>query len=81
VQRLKHRFWMGLSDAEQGAGGAFGASVSLFPVLESAGADADERGELVLAEPQLFAHGFGVRPFQGGAAGGFFLAAQDGTTL
>ena len=36
---------MGLCDAQEGAGGFFGAAVALFPVLKGAGTDADERGE------------------------------------
>ena len=53
----------------------------MFPVLESAGADADERGKLNLAEAELFTHGFGVGPLQGGGARGFLFPTQDGTTL
>jgi len=39
---------VGFRNAQEGAGGAFGAAVALFPVLEGAWADADERGELNL---------------------------------
>ena len=49
MQRLEHRLGMGFGDTQEGPGGAFGAAVALFPVLEGAGADADERGELNLA--------------------------------
>ena len=56
---------MGLGDAEEGAGGAFGAAMALLPVLEGAGTDADEGGELVLTESQLLAHGLGIRRLQG----------------
>ncbi len=72
---------MGLGDAEQGAGGSFGAAVALFPVLEGAGTDADERGELRLGEAEFFAHGLGIGPLQGGGSGGLFLSAKNGTTL
>ena len=78
VQRSEHGFGMGLGDAEQGAGGSFGAAVALFPVLEGTGADADERGELRLGEAEFFAHGLGIRPFQGGGSGGLLLAAKYG---
>ena len=37
MQRLKHGLWVGFRDAEEGAGSAFGAAVTLFPVLEGAG--------------------------------------------
>jgi hypothetical protein len=37
MQRLQHRLRVGFRDAEEGAGGAFGAAVALFPVLEGAG--------------------------------------------
>ena len=52
MQRLQHRLRVGFCDAEEGAGGAFGASVSLFPVLEGAGANAHEGGKLILAESE-----------------------------
>jgi len=60
VERLQHRCGMGFGDAEEGAGGAFGMAVALFPVLEGAGAYADEGGELALAEAEFVAHGFGI---------------------
>ena len=72
---------MGLGDAEEGAGGAFGAAMALLPVLEGAGTDGDEGGELVLAEAELLAHGLGIRRLQGGAVGGFRFSAKDGTAL
>jgi hypothetical protein len=81
MQHLQHRLRVGLGDAKERSGGAFGAAVSLFPVLERAGTDADERGKLNLAETEFFAHGFGVGPLQGGAARGFLFPTQDGTTL
>ena len=37
AQRFPHRLGMGFGDAEEGAGGAFGAAVALLPVLEGAG--------------------------------------------
>jgi hypothetical protein len=43
------RLRVGFRDAE-GAGGAFGVSVALFPVLEGAVTDAHEGGKLILAE-------------------------------
>lgn len=81
VQRLQYRFRVRLRDAQEGAGGSFGTAVSLFPVLEGAGADADEACELALGEAELFAHGFGVGPFQSGGAGRLFLSTKDGTAL
>ena len=68
MQRLQHGLRVGFRDAQEGAGGAFGAAVALFPVLEGAGADADERGELDLAEAEFFAHGLGIGRLEGGAA-------------
>jgi len=44
TKSLQHRFGIGFGDAEDGAGGAFGKAGALFPVLEGAGADADEEG-------------------------------------
>lgn len=72
---------MGLCDAQEGAGGSFGATVALFPVLESAWADADECGESGLAEAELVAHRLRIGPVEGGASGGFFLAAKNGSAL
>ena len=72
---------MGLGDAEEGTGGAFGAAMALLPILEGAGTDADEGGELVLTEAELLAHGLGIRCLQGGAAGGFVFSAKDGTAF
>lgn len=46
---------MTLGDAEEGTGGAFGLAVALFPVLERARTDVDERGKLGLAEPKFLA--------------------------
>ena len=48
MQRLQHRLGMGFRDTQESAGGVFGAAVALFPVLECAGADADESCELDL---------------------------------
>ena len=61
MQRLQHRLGMKLGDAEEGAGGAFRAAVALFPVLERAGTDADEGGELGLAEAEFLAHSLAFR--------------------
>jgi hypothetical protein len=72
---------MGLGDAEEGAGGAFGAAVALFPVLEGAGTDANQGGELNLAEAELFAHGFGIGPLECRAARGILFATKNGTAL
>ena len=52
MKRLQHRLRVAFGDAEEGAGGAFGAAVALLPVLQRPRADADERGELALAEAQ-----------------------------
>jgi hypothetical protein len=54
MQRFKHGFRMGLRDAEEGAGGAFGAAVALFSVRGRAGADADVGGVLIFARLRLF---------------------------
>ena len=56
---------MALGDAREGACGAFGMAVALFPVLQGARADADERGKLGLGQAELFANGTGVGPFAG----------------
>jgi hypothetical protein len=70
---------MGLGDAEEGAGGAFGAAVALLPVLEGAGTDAHERGKLALAESEFLTDRLGIGPFKSRAACGFLFPAQDGT--
>jgi hypothetical protein len=44
MQCLKHGLWMGFREAEERTGGAFGAAVALFPILERAGADAKQGG-------------------------------------
>jgi len=49
VQRLQHGLRVGFRDTQECTGGAFGTAVALFPDLEGAGADADERGKLNLA--------------------------------
>ncbi len=81
MQRLQHRLGMAFGDAEQGAGGAFGAAVALFPVLQGAGADADERRKLALAEGEFFPDGPGVGPVKFGFTGGLRFPTQDGTTF
>lgn len=81
MKRLKHGLRVGFRDAEQGAGGAFGAAVALFPVLEGAGADADESRKLDLAETEFFADGLRVRPLEAGAASGLLFATKDGTAF
>ena len=70
MQRLQHRFRVAFGDAEKGAGGAFGAAVALLPILQGAGADADERGEVTLAEGEFFPDGPGVGLVEFGLAGG-----------
>ncbi len=37
MQRLQHGLRVGFRDTQECAGGAFGAAVALFPVLEGAG--------------------------------------------
>lgn len=39
MKRVQDGFGVGFGDTEEGAGGAFGAAVALFPVLEGAGTD------------------------------------------
>lgn len=51
---------MALGDTKEGAGGAVGLAVSLFPVLKGPGADPDERGKPRLTEAQLLADRLGV---------------------
>ena len=68
MECLQHRCGVAFGDAEEGAGGAFGTAVALFPVLEGAGADADQGGELGLAEPELLANRLGVGPLERGRA-------------
>ena len=63
-----------LCDSEKGARGSFGMTMPLFPVLERAGADADEPGELGLVETGFLPNGPGIRPLQGGCAGSFLFA-------
>ena len=70
-----------LRDAEEGAGGSFGMAVALLPILERARTDADERGELRLAETELFTNAAGIGRFEGGGSSGFLCTAQDRTTL
>ena len=50
MQGFQHGLRVDLRDSEQGAGGSFGMAVALLPILQRARADADERGELGLAE-------------------------------
>ena len=45
MQRLQHGLQVGFRNTEECAGGACGTAVALFPDLEGAGADADERGK------------------------------------
>jgi hypothetical protein len=72
---------MGFRDAEEGVGGAFGAAVALFPVLEGAGADADECRKLNLAESEFLTDGFCIRPMDAGAARGLLFSAENGTAF
>ena len=91
MQRFQHGLRMGFCDAEEGAGGAFRAAVALFPILEGARADADERGELGLTEIEFLADCLGigrrmalpgqVRRLEGGGARRFLFTMQDGTTF
>lgn len=77
MQRFQHSLRMLLSDAQQGAGGAFGTAVALFPILQGADADANHGRELTLRQPQFLAHGLCVRPLVGALAGGFLFAMED----
>ena len=81
VKRFQHGLGVAFGDAEEGAGGAFGAAVALFPVLEGPRADADQDGKLALRQAELFAHNTGIWPMDFGGAGGFGFPAQDGTTF
>jgi hypothetical protein len=81
MKRFQHRLRVAFGDAEEGAGGAFGAAVALLPVLQRPRADADERSELALAQAQGFPDGAGVGPVKRGFAGGFLFTTQDGTAL
>lgn len=81
MQRLKHGLWVRFRDAQEGTGGAFGAAVALFPVLEGAGADADERRKLNLAESEFLTDGFRIGPMEGGGARGFLFSAKNGTAF
>ncbi len=63
MQRLQHRFRVGFRDAEEGTGGAFGLAMALLPILQRAGADAHEHGELDLTKAELFTNGPGVGKF------------------
>lgn len=55
VEGFEHGFGVAFDDAEEGAGGAIGAAEALFPVLQSADADADEGGGLALREAEIIA--------------------------
>jgi hypothetical protein len=78
MERLQHRL---VPRCGGGAGGAFGAAVALLPVLQGARADADQRGELALAQAEFLADGASVGPVERLFAGGFLFAAQDGTAF
>jgi hypothetical protein len=77
MKRLQHGLRMAFGDAEEGACGAFGAAVALFPVLQGARADADQCGELALAQAEFLADGASVGPVERLLAGGFLFAVQD----
>lgn len=89
MQWLQHRLRMGSGDSQKGAGGAFGAAVALYPVLEGARADAHERGKLILAEPGFLTNRLcirrrnampgQVRALKGGAARGLLFPTENGT--
>jgi len=81
MKSLQHGFRMAFDYAEEGPGGSFGMAVALLPILERAGADANQCGKLGLAETEFFTDGFGVGPLEGGGAGCFLFAAQDGTAF
>jgi hypothetical protein len=66
-----------LRDAEKGAGGSFGMTVALLPVLQSARADADEHGELSLAETEFLTDSPCIGRFESGRSRGFLFATQD----
>lgn len=53
----------------------------MSPVLQGAGADADESSRMSLAKSELLANGLGVRYLQGGAARGLLFPAEDGTAF
>ena len=78
---LQHGLRVAFDDAEEGAGGAFGAAVALLPVLQRPRAEADERSELALAQAQGLPDGASVGPLKCGFAGNFLFAAQDGTAF
>ena len=63
MQRRQHGMRVGFRNTQERAGGAFGAAVALFPVLEGAGADADKRGELNLPFSPFIARPFRLSTF------------------
>ena len=81
VKRLQHGLRVAFGDAEEGAGGAFGAAVALLPVLQRPWANADECGELALAQAQGLPDSASVGPLKRGLAGGFLSAVQYGTAF
>ena len=81
VEGFQHGLRVDLRDSEQRAGGSFGMAVALFPILERARTDADERGKLGLAEPEFLADRPRIGPRTRGDAGCGFFAAQNGSAL
>jgi hypothetical protein len=81
VEGLQYGLGVAFGDTEERAGGAFGMAVTLFPILESPRADADEGSELGLTETEFFTNRAGVGPLERRGTGRFLFAAQDGTTF
>ena len=77
MQGFQHGLRVDLRDAEKGAGSSFGMTVALLPILERAWTDADERGELGLAETEFLADPPCIGRFESGGSRGFLFATQD----
>ena len=77
MKGLQNGLRVDFGDAEKGAGSSFWVTVALLPVLQSAGADADERGKLGLSKTELFTDDLGIGPFEGGGARGLLFAPQN----
>jgi hypothetical protein len=78
---LRTGLWKFASHSHQRCNASSTASGWDSATRRSAGADADERGELGLAETEFFAHSLGIRQMQSGAAGGFLFAAKNGAAF
>ena len=77
MQGFQHGLRVAFRDAEKGAGGSFGMTVALLPVLQSARADADERGELGLAKTEFLADPPCIGRFESGRSSCFLFATQN----